>query len=79
MEPEVKKFLAIIIQAMSMVILWLLILTLFGIKFGLLFFDQGATAWHFVFYGWLLLSFPALCYYLWRKWKEMPKFETDHH
>lgn len=77
MEPDVKKFLTIIIQAMSMTILWLMIMTLFGIKMGLLFPEGKLTVWNYVFFAWLVLSFPALCYYIWRKWKEMPDFREN--
>ena len=75
MEPEVKAFLIIIVQCLSMLLLWMLVNTFFGIKLGLLFFDEGVTVWHFVYYACMIASFAWVVWYILKKWKEMPEFE----
>jgi uncharacterized membrane protein YcaP (DUF421 family) len=77
MEPEVKKFLATIIQTMSMTLLWLLLNTVFGIKMELLFLDGKITIWHGVYYLCLIGSFLLLVRYIRKKWKEVPRFDLD--
>jgi hypothetical protein len=74
MEPDVKKFLTIIMQCISIIVLWMLVHTFFGIKLGLLFLDEEITIWHGVYYGGLLLSFWLVFRYVMRKIKSMPSF-----
>jgi hypothetical protein len=75
MEPEVKAFLRIIFQCLSMLLLWMLLNTFFGIKLGLLFFDEGVSVWHIVYYICMIASFVWVIRYILKKWKEMPEFE----
>lgn len=77
MEPEVRKFLAVIVQCVSMILLWMMINTFFGIKKGLLFLDEEITAWHGVYYAWLLASFVFVFVYVRRKMKSVPKFDLE--
>lgn len=77
MEPEVRKFLAVIVQCISMGLLWMLINTFFGIKLGLLFLDGEITVWHYVYYALLIASFVALVWYIRNKIKSVPKFGLD--
>lgn len=77
MEPDVRKFLATIVQTVSMTILWMLLNTVFGIKMELLFLDEKITIWHGVYYVCLIASFIALVLYIRKKWKEVPRFDLD--
>ncbi|HSC52845.1 MAG TPA: hypothetical protein VLC98_04460 [Phnomibacter sp.] len=77
MEPEVKKFLATIVQTLSMTVLWMLINMVFGIKMGLLFLDGEITIWHGVYYLCMVASFIWLVMYIRKKWKEVPSFDVD--
>lgn len=74
MEPEVRMFLKAIVQSMSIVLLWMMVNTLFGIKMGLMFFDNGFTLWNGVYYGALLVSFGFMLRYLILMWKKVPRF-----
>jgi len=75
MEPEVKLFLKIIMQCISMLLLWMLLNTFFGIKLGLLFLDEKITWWNAVYYVCMIGSFIWVIRYIIRKWKQMPEFE----
>jgi hypothetical protein len=77
MEPEIRKFLAVIVQCISMGLLWMLLNTLFGIKLGLLFLDEEVTVWHGVYYLCLLASFVALVWYIRKKIRSLPKFNPE--
>lgn len=79
MEPDVRKFLAAIVQSMSMTVLWMLLNTVFGIKMGLLFLDEEITIWHGVYYLCLISSFIWLVMYIRKKWKDVPKFDLEQH
>lgn len=77
MEPEVRKFLAVIVQCISMALLWMLLNTLFGIKLGLMFLDEEVTVWHAVYYGCMLVSFVGLVWYIRNKIRSLPEFRPD--
>jgi uncharacterized membrane protein YcaP (DUF421 family) len=74
LEPEVRIFLVTIVQSMSWMLLWMLTNTFFGIKLGLLFFDDGVTFWHIVYYIAMLGSFIWIFRHIMAKWKKVPKF-----
>lgn len=75
MEPEIKLFLKILVQCISMLLLWMLLNTFFGIKLGLLFFDNGLSVWNVVYYACMIASFVWVVRYIVKKWKQMPEFE----
>ena len=75
MEPDIRAFLIIIAQTMSMTVLWLLANTLVGIKWGYLFLDGSITVWHVVYYIGMVASFIWVLRYIIKKWKGAPKFE----
>lgn len=77
MEPDVKKYLTVIMQCMSMTLLWMVLQTYFGIKLGLLFLDGELTIWHGVYYLLMLGSLAWLIHYIWRKFKTIPAFDLD--
>ena len=74
MEPELKAFLAAIVQILSMLVLWMLVNIFFGIKHGLMFLDGEITVWHGVYYAFLLGSFIWVLRFIIKKWKKAPKF-----
>ncbi|HSK13752.1 MAG TPA: hypothetical protein VK907_11090 [Phnomibacter sp.] len=80
MEPGVRLFLITIVRSMSFVLLWMLLNTYFGIKLGLMFFDEGVTAWHIVYYICMVGSFIYVVRVIMREWKKVPaldKFDEE--
>lgn len=75
MEPEVKAFLKLIVQCLSMLILWMLVNTYFGIKLGLLFLDEKITWWNGLYYACMVASFVWVLFYIRKKWKQMPNMD----
>jgi hypothetical protein len=69
MEPEVKAFLVLIIQSLSMVLLWMMVNMTAGIYFNLAFFEDRLSFWNILYYIFLLASFVSLLLYLRKKWK----------
>lgn len=69
MEPEVKAFLLLIIQSLSMAMLWMLVNMTIGIYFNLAFVDDHLTIWNILYYIFFLGTLAFLIIYLRRKWK----------
>jgi len=69
MEPDVKAFLLLIIQTLSMGLLWLLVNMTAGIYFDLGFFEGNPSIWNILYYIFLLGSLALLIMYLRKKWK----------
>lgn len=69
MEPEIRDFLLKIATSLSVGLLWLLVNITIGIGFNYAFFDYKPTTGNYIFYGWFVLSFAWLLYYIYRKWK----------
>ena len=78
MEPEVRAFLTRIVQTISLVLLWMLTNTLFGIKMGYLFLDGKIIVWHIVYYVLMIATGIWLFIYLMRKWKNAPKYNHEN-
>jgi len=70
MEPEVRRFLQKIVVTISVGLLWMLINTLVGIKWGWAFFEEGVQLGNIIFYIWLIGSLTLLLRYYWKIWKE---------
>lgn len=70
MEPEVRAFLVKIVKSLSMFILWMLVNMTFGIFFDWGFIHTTIKPGNIIFYIFLLSSFTALMWYLWKIWKE---------
>jgi hypothetical protein len=70
MEPEVKKFLQKIVWTLFSALLWMLVNTLVGIKWGYAFFEGRNRIGSYLFYVWLVLSILALLWIYHRLWKE---------
>ena len=69
MEPDIKKYLAKLLNSMSVVLLWLLINAMLGIYLEWAFFDDGISLVNIIFYLCFLGSFIFVVYYLIKKWK----------
>ncbi len=68
MEPYVKAFLVLIIQSLSMVLLWMMVNMTGGIYFDLAFFEDQLRFCNILYYIFLLASFVMLMLYLRKKW-----------
>lgn len=69
MEPEVKAFLLLIIQSLSMALLWMMVNMTIGIYFNLAFFEDHISIWNILYYIFFLASLSWLLFYFKRKWK----------
>jgi uncharacterized membrane protein YcaP (DUF421 family) len=69
MEPEVKAFLLLIVQSLSMAMLWLLVNMTVGIYFNLAFFDDRLSIWNILYYIFFITTLVLLIIYFRRKWK----------
>lgn len=69
MEPEVKAFLLLIVQSLSMAMLWMMVNMTAGIYFNLAFVDDRVTIWNIIYYIFFLITFVLLINYLRKKWK----------
>jgi hypothetical protein len=55
-EPDVQDFLKRIVWSVSLVLVYLLIISTAGIAAGWFFFDVSPTTGNYIFYGWIALS-----------------------
>ena len=69
MEPEVSRYLKKIATSISLILIWMLILILFGLKYGYFFFGEGQVLGSSIFYAWMLGSGFFLVRWLVRYWK----------
>lgn len=69
MEDETREFLVRIANTVAIVLLWMMANVFIGIYKGFAFFEDKPDWKNNCYYGFLLLSFVALVFYLKRKWK----------
>lgn len=69
MEPDVRAFLVLVMQSVSMVLLWMLVHMTIGIYYDLAFFEGRISTWNVLYYLFLLGTFFWLITYLKKKWK----------
>jgi hypothetical protein len=69
MEPEVRQYLVRIATSISLILIWMLIIILFGLRRGYMFFEPGHMTGSLVFYTWLVVSGFFLVRQLVRMWK----------
>ena len=70
MEKDARDFLQRIIWTISSGLLWLLINTTAGIKFGWLIIEGHIRTGNIVFYTWFILSLIALIFFYIKIWKK---------
>lgn len=69
MEPEVRAFLLLIVQSLSMAMLWLLVNMTAGIYFNLAFFDDKPSIWNILYYIFFVTTLVLLIIYFRKKWR----------
>jgi len=70
MEPDVQDFLKRIVWSVTLVLVYMLIISTAGIAGGWLFFYDTPTVGNYIFYTWVLLSTIALIWILVKWWKK---------
>lgn len=69
MEPEVKAFLALIINSLAMALLWMMVNMTIGIYYNLAFFEDQISVWNILYYIFFLATLTWLLVYFKKKWK----------
>ena len=69
MEPEARAFLLLIVQTISMAMLWMLVNMTAGIYFNLAFFEGSPSIANIIYYIFFLITFALLILYFKKKWK----------
>lgn len=69
MEEETREFLILIVNTISLVLLWMMVNVFVGIYKGLGFFEQVPEWKNFAYYFFLIISFIFLVLHLKKKWK----------
>ncbi|PWU02156.1 MAG: hypothetical protein C5B52_05920 [Bacteroidetes bacterium] len=70
MEPEVKRFLVKILKGISVLVLWLIFNVLIGLYLQWAFIYDHINLFNIIFYSWILISLPAVIYYLYKLWNK---------
>ena len=74
MEDDTKDFLVAIVQTASLLILWMLVNVIIGIRLKLGLFRGQPSLNNYIYYFFFLLSFFFLARHLVRKWKKIKHF-----
>lgn len=69
MEPDTSAFLIRIANTIAIVLLWMLINTIVGIKYNLAFFDNSPSWKNWLYYLGVVVSLGLLVWHLRKKWK----------
>lgn len=69
MEDDTRGFLLLIVQTISLVLLWMMINVLLGIYFNLGFFDDKPNWKNIAYYLFFILSLTLLVRHIRKKWK----------
>ncbi|MES1222347.1 MAG: hypothetical protein ABUT20_43035 [Bacteroidota bacterium] len=70
MEPDVQDFLKRIVWSVTLVLVYMLIISTAGIAAGWFFFYDKPTLGNYIFYTWILLSTVGVIYLLMKWWKK---------
>jgi hypothetical protein len=70
MEPDVQDFLKRIVWSVTLVLVYMLILSSAGIAGGWFFFYDTPTLGNYIFYTWILLSTTGMIWLLVKWWKK---------
>lgn len=68
-ENDTRQFLILILNTISIVLIWMILNVLVGIYFGLGFFDGSPTWKNYLYYAIALTSLFFMVRYLLKKWK----------
>ncbi len=77
MEPEIRKFFAILANMIAMLVLFFVLHILLGLRLGLLTIDKDVTVWNILYWIFLVGSFGWLLRYILKKWKQFPDLRPD--
>ncbi len=69
MEDETRAFLILILNTISLVLLWMMVNVFVGIYFGYAFFEKEPTWKNIVYYLFFVATIVALLLHLKRKWR----------
>lgn len=75
MEPEARAFLLLIVQTISMAMLWMLVNMTAGIYFNLAFFEGSPSLANIIYYIFFLITFSLLILYFKKKWKNFKEID----
>ncbi|MEP6751075.1 MAG: hypothetical protein ABJB86_25290 [Bacteroidota bacterium] len=70
MEPDVQDFLKRIVWSVTLIIVYMLIITSAGLAGGWFFFYDNPTLGNYIFYSWILLSTIGTVWLLTKWWKK---------
>lgn len=77
MDPEVKAFLILIIQTLSMALLWLMVNMTLGIYYNLGFFEDSIHWFNLLYYLFFIVSLYLLIRYFIKKWKNFREVDSS--
>lgn len=70
MEPGIREFFRRIVSSLSLLILWMMINLILGIKLNYAFIETKIHWYNIVFYIWLMASLVALIWLCLKIWKK---------
>ena len=76
MEPAVAAFLKRILTTIGIVLFWMGVNSTFGIMLGYAYVEEKIKIGNVIFYLWLVLSLPAVFWYLKKLWAEQEDFDV---
>ena len=75
MEPEIRAFLVMVMQSVSLTLLWMLVNMTLGIYYNLAFPEGPLSIWNVLFYVFFLVTMVLLLVYLRKRWKGFKEAE----
>lgn len=70
MEPGIREFFKRLVMSISLLILWMAINLVIGIKYNYAFYDDSMHWYNIIFYIWLVLSFILLMWIYKKIWEK---------
>jgi hypothetical protein len=70
MEPDVQDFLKRIVWSVTLIVVYMLIITSAGLAGGWFFFYDTPTLGNYIFYAWILFSTVGMVWLLIKWWKK---------
>jgi uncharacterized membrane protein YpjA len=70
MEPGIREFFRRLVTSISLLVLWMIVNMVIGIKYGYAFFENKIHISNIIFYVWVAASFIALIFLYIKIWKK---------
>jgi uncharacterized membrane protein YpjA len=70
MEPGIREFFKRLVTSISLLVLWMIVNMVIGIKYGYAFFENKIQLSNIIFYVWIVASFIALIFLYIKIWKK---------